>query len=222
VIIAAVVALGIYGILATGLLGDALDPGELFAKIAILLLAFPVHEFAHAAAAVSLGDPTPKEQGRLTLNPLRHLDPVGAVLLLIAGFGWAKPVQWNPRNIDINPRLGSILVAFAGPFSNLIMAVIAMAVLGILYPGYSNEWVLGAIYFFVQINVLLAVFNMIPVPPLDGSHILFAILPASAYGIFSTLSRFGFLIIFAVALLFPQIVTVPTQFVMSLLESIFL
>ncbi|MGL4650157.1 MAG: site-2 protease family protein, partial [Caldilineaceae bacterium] len=115
-------------------------PGRLLASAAILLLALPIHEFAHAATAVALGDDTPIKQGRYTLNPLRHLDPVGSVLILLTGFGWAKPVQWNPRNIRTSLRTGAILVAIAGPLSNLLLAVVGAFILGLLGPDVSNIW----------------------------------------------------------------------------------
>ena len=192
-----------------------LDPSWLLAATAIVFIALPVHEFAHAATAVALGDDTPKWQGRYTLNPLVHIAPVGAIMIYIAGFGWAKPVQWNPGNIDISPKLGSILVAIAGPLSNLLMAVLGAALLRV---GVSETPFLAQfLYSFVYINVLLFVFNMIPVPPLDGSHVLFALIPGDTYRLRAQLAQFGMIILFAIIFVAPALITVPTQFIMSIL-----
>lgn len=196
------------------------SPAVLLAKAMILLLALPVHELAHAAVAVALGDDTPRIQGRLSVNPLRHLDLMGAILILIAGFGWAKPVMWNPRNIKINPKVGAVLVAIAGPLSNLAMAAIAFAILGQTIDTLDEFWI-GALYQFAYINALLAVFNLIPVPPLDGSHVLFALIPGDTYRLRAQLSQFGMLAIFAVVFLFPQVIQVPTAYVMESLALLF-
>ena len=108
-----------------GPFGRILDPSWMLAVLGIIFVALPIHEMAHAATAVALGDDTPKRQGRYTLNPLAHIDPFGAVLIALTGFGWAKPVQWNPNNVTIDRRLASILVSLAGPVSNLILAALA-------------------------------------------------------------------------------------------------
>ena len=114
--IGGVLLLLVYGVVAAGASGSSLiNPSRLLAVAAIVFIALPVHEFAHAWMAVRLGDDTPKWQGRYTLNPLVHIDIFGALLILMVGFGWAKPVQWNPNNINVDKRLGSILVAVAGP-----------------------------------------------------------------------------------------------------------
>ncbi len=209
----------LYGVVSAGAGGSSLiNPSRLLAVAAIVFIALPVHEFAHAAMAVALGDDTPKWQGRYTLNPLVHIDPLGALLILMVGFGWAKPVQWNPNNITVDRRLGSILVAIVGPLSNLAIAVVAVAVLSFI--DIPSEFALGLIYFFVQINVLLFVFNMIPVPPLDGSHILFALLPGNTYRLQMQLSQFGFMILLAIIWVAPQIVRVPTNTIMETLFSL--
>lgn len=222
VVMGGLAALVLYVLVTSMLSGSGLfEPGRLMAVGAILLLALPFHEFAHAATAVALGDDTPIRQGRYTLNPLRHLDPMGSVLILLTGFGWAKPVQWNPRNVRTSVRLGAILVAIAGPLSNLLLAVISALLLGWLGASLGAVWA-NFLYFFLYINVLLAVFNLIPVPPLDGSHVLFALLPGDAYHWHATLSQYGILIVFLVVFLAPQLIRVPTAAVISLLESLFL
>lgn len=192
--------------------------GRVIASAIIVFIAFPVHEFAHAAMAVNLGDETPRQQGRYTLNPLVHIDPLGAVLIFITFFGWAKPVQWNPRNVDIDPRLASILVSLAGPVSNLILAILALSVRDFLP---ETALVQTTLSFFIQINVLLFVFNLLPIPPLDGSHVLFALLPGDTYSLQRTLSQYGFLILMAVIFIAPQIIQVPTQRITIILVNLF-
>ena len=160
---------------------------EFIARAIVLLLLLPVHEYAHGAVATRLGDPTPREQGRLTLNPLRHLDILGSLLLLTAGFGWAKPVIVDPRNFK-NPRRDMALVAAAGPLSNLAMALASFIVykaifLVPLFPGFGtflqvSTYIVGSVFI---INVQLAIFNLLPVPPLDGSRILGLLLPEKIY-----------------------------------------
>jgi Zn-dependent protease len=218
VIIGAVGLLLVYGLLSSGSL---LNPSRLLAVAAILLLALPLHELAHAAAAVALGDDTPRRQGRLSLNPLRHLDPVGSILILIAGFGWAKPVQWNPRNVSIDTRLASVIISLAGPLTNLLLAVIAMFLLG-QFGLAMGSMVVNFLFFFANINVLLAVFNLIPIPPLDGSHVLFALLPGDNFQLRAQLSQYGMIVVFAIAFLFPQVIRAPTSAVMNALQSLFL
>ena len=185
-------ALVLYGLLSgAGSLGRLGNPSWIIAVAGIVFIAFPVHELAHAATAVALGDPTPRLQGRFTLNPLAHIDPFGAVLLLFTGFGWAKPVQWSPRNVTVDPRLAVILVSLAGPLRNQILATISLYFIDKTSIVMLSDFLES----FAFINVLLFVFNLIPVPPLDGSHILFALLPDSTYEVQVTLERYGFLLL---------------------------
>ncbi len=174
-----------------GSLGRMGDPLWLVAVAVIILVALPVHEMAHAAMAVQLGDETPRLQGRYTFNPIAHIDPFGALLILFTGFGWAKPVQWNPNNIDVDIRVGTILVAAAGPVSNLVLAAVG----AFLVPFADYAMLERFLTFFVWINTLLFVFNLIPIPPLDGSHILFALLPGDNFEVRMFLGRFGFIIL---------------------------
>lgn len=189
-------------------------PEELVADailIAIfLLVGFPVHEFAHALAADRLGDHTARFMGRLTLNPIRHFDPLGGILLAVSillspfVFGWAKPTPVNPSNL-VDRRNGEMVVALAGPASNLVMAsvmaLVFRAVVG-LEVDVPNIVVL-ILFNFVFFNVMLAVFNLIPVPPLDGSQVLFRFLPPStAWRLRTQLAQYGFVIIIVGVLLF--------------------
>jgi len=191
------------------------NPAWLLAAAGCLLLALPVHEFAHAFMAVSLGDPTPRLQGRYTLNPLRHLDPIGALLLLLAGFGWARPVEWNPRNITVDLRRGVIQVALAGPVSNLLLALLS---LWLVHWAGSTQWLVFFLEAFAQINVSLFVFNLLPIPPLDGSHVLFALLPRKQLRLQLFLQQYGMLLLFVVIFLMPQLIRTPTRALLDLLR----
>ncbi|WAA09629.1 site-2 protease family protein [Fervidibacillus albus] len=143
--------------------------------IVTLLIAFSVHEFAHAYVAYKFGDPTAKNEGRLTLNPTVHLDPIGTLLLLIVGFGWARPVPVNRFRLS-NPRLGGVLVSLAGPVSNLLLAIIGGAfqflILSIGSDGMVTTIFYNFFYMFTFLNVVLFVFNLLPLPPLDGYRII--------------------------------------------------
>ncbi|NQV36618.1 MAG: site-2 protease family protein [Candidatus Marinimicrobia bacterium] len=139
--------------------------------IPVLVFALVFHEFSHAWVAHKLGDDTAAQQGRLTLNPLAHLDPMGSIMILFVGFGWAKPVPVNPHNFQ-NPRKDMMLVASAGPASNLLLAFIGGTIFRVAIASGMEHGTLGTmLYIFIQINIMLAMFNMIPLPPLDGSQI---------------------------------------------------
>ena len=185
------------------------DIQTIIARVLVLIIAFTVHELAHALTADYLGDPTPRRMGRITLNPLKHLDPFGTILLIVAGFGWAKPVMVNPMNMRGNPRTSMAIVAAAGPLSNLILATIgAMFVrFGLVSLAATGSALSPAFLLaeFIWINLILAFFNLIPIPPLDGSKILFAILPAELVYRLRPLEQFGFLILMGVVFFAPQV-----------------
>ncbi len=161
-----------------------------------LILAMAVHEYAHARAAVSLGDITPRMTGRLTLNPLAHIDPIGLLMLILAHFGWAKPVMINPRNFK-NYKRDDILVSLAGPAANLLLAFLTLVVL-LIYSKFFGRMSQGT-YLVLQLivlyNINFAIFNMIPLPPLDGSHILKHFLPARYAYRYAQIERYSFFIL---------------------------
>jgi Zn-dependent protease len=175
-----------------------------------LLVAFPIHEFAHAFAAFKLGDGTARLMGRLTIDPRAHFDPTGALLLAISlyafggGIGWAKPTPYNPMNLR-GGRWGEAIVSAAGPISNLILALAAAIPLRYMIAtdmAADVPLLFGTLYLFVQINLLLMVFNLIPIPPLDGSKVLFAFLdPRTAYRVRPVLEQYGLIILFGAMLL---------------------
>ena len=149
-----------------------LPPEVLVLLIPVLLFSLVFHEFSHAWVANKLGDPTARYAGRLTLNPMAHLDPIGGLMILFVGFGWAKPVPVDIRYLR-NPRVDMMKIAFAGPASNLLLAFIGGTILRL---GFVHGTMAMMIMFFTQINIMLAVFNMIPIAPLDGSQIFSGLL----------------------------------------------
>jgi len=197
----------------------------------VILFALTIHEYSHALVAFKLGDDTASLQGRLTLNPLMHLEPIGTIMMFIAGFGWAKPVPVNPLNFK-DPKKGMLLVAIAGPISNLITALIAGMTLKFILsdPSFSLEANSGAYNTFILVltlnlifGIVLAVFNMIPIPPLDGSRVLYAYLPNRFADAYAKLEQYGmFLLLFLFIFggnLFRKILWYPISIITELITG---
>lgn len=204
---------------------------QLIARLVVLVVAFTVHEFAHAWTANYFGDDTPRNQGRLTLNPVVHIDPLGALLLVVAGFGWARPVMVDPVALERRSPAAPMLVALAGPLSNLGLALIAAIPVqaGLIAVGSTGSGILpsafGLISEFVFINLILLFFNLIPIAPLDGEKILTYFLPPAGQRFMASIRSNGFLILLALIYLLPTlgidllgtIILQPTLFLYHLL-----
>ena len=212
-----------------------------FQKLALIpaiLIALTFHELSHGFVAYRLGDTTAKSQGRLSLNPLRHLDPIGTLCLLFVGFGWAKPVPVNPYALHKKPHSGMAWVAAAGPASNLCMALfggifllIYLKIVGygwLFESGFTLELYLGLFFmYFIRINIVLMVFNLIPVPPLDGSRIVSAFLPTGARMRYNMIERYGTLIMMLLCVVpiggttvIGWILSAPVNFLSDLIYSL--
>ena len=208
-----------------------LTPATLIARLITLVIAFTVHELAHAVTAVWFGDDTPRLYGRLTLNPLAHLDPLGSLLILVSGFGWAKPVPINLNALERRSTYAPMWVALAGPLSNLILAALAAIPIRLgLVPLISS----GGAFFpsaadflteFIFLNLILLFFNLIPVAPLDGEKVLTYLLPPGSRGFLEQLRPYGFMILLALIFVGPMlgfdllglIIGSPTNAVFNLL-----
>ena len=169
----------------------------------VVFCCLPIHELSHGLVAYWLGDDTAKLKGRLTLNPLAHLNPLGTIMLLLVGVGYAEPVPVNPRNFK-NPKGGMALTALAGPMSNLLMGWVSIWLFYICNAYISNSTFGSAVTFFflyaAKINVMLAVFNLLPIPPLDGSKILAGLLPSKAYFKYMQYERYVMIALFVLLL----------------------
>jgi Zn-dependent protease len=180
----------------------SLDPAVIVKVVPAILIALTVHELAHAFVAIKLGDESPREAGRLTLNPLRHIDPIGFIMLLVAGFGWAKPVRISWENLK-HPRRDDTLIALAGPASNLLLAFVLAVMLRLALPFLSRfsqqlfSNVTSVFMWFIWINLSLAVFNLLPIPPLDGSHAIMNLLSVKSGAAANRFFRYGSLVLLA-------------------------
>ncbi|MDR3546601.1 MAG: site-2 protease family protein [Candidatus Limnocylindrales bacterium] len=214
------------------MLGLNIDPAMLVAVAIFLVVGFPVHEFSHALVAYRLGDGTAKMFGRLTLNPIVHLDPAGSFLLVASallggGFiiGWAKPTPVNPAMLR-GGRRAEAWVAAAGPLSNLVMAGLAALVIRVIVAlnminSDASLFVANVIYLFVIINVALFIFNLIPIPPLDGSKVMFALMnPRTVWQIRPTLEQWGFLILIVVMIVPINGISIGGRVVGPLLDGL--
>lgn len=194
-----------------------------------ILIGFAFHEFAHAQTAVLLGDDTPRLQGRTSLNPLVHIDIVGFIMILLAGFGWAKPVQINPYNFKHRKR-DDILVSLAGPSMNIFLALVFLGLmkLSLFMPEHiiddnTFEIVMNILDYAAWINVVLCVFNLLPIPPLDGSHIFFGLTGLKDTGIYEKLSQMSslLLLILIITNLIDKIIGPPIVFIYNVLSNLF-
>ena len=200
---------------------------QLGALCFVVFCATPIHEFAHALIATKLGDDTPRSMGRLTIDPKAHIDPMGTLMLFLFGFGYAKPVQVRMRNFN-KPKRDMALVALAGPVSNILQSLVLLFIYNALYYfGSANGNVLmtymGLFFFYAAvINVNLAVFNLLPIPPLDGSRLMTALLPSKYY--YKIMQYERYIMIGLFVLLFTGILSTPLSFlsgaVLSLLDAV--
>jgi Zn-dependent protease len=198
------------------------NPLQLLYVLPAIIIGLTVHEWAHAYAAYRLGDPTARNLGRMTLNPLAHIDPIGFIMLLVVGFGWAKPVPINPRNFK-NYKRDDIIVSLAGIFINIITAFLFsfVYVAGVLKWGLgTNEAFMSIFGSIITINLALAIFNLIPIYPLDGSHVLEALLIRKFPRFFMFLRQYGQWIL--LALLFTGLVSTVLGYLVSGITSGFL
>lgn len=178
--------------------------GDLLLRLLAVLLCLTVHESCHGLAALALGDPTAKRARRLSLNPLRHIDWFGLLMMVVAGFGWAKPVPVDPRYFR-RPKQGMALTALAGPVSNFLLALVLLFAgrLMLDYASYSqlNQTILNFLLTTAILSLGLGLFNLVPIPPLDGSKILFSLLPDRAYNTMLRYERYGMIALWALVLL---------------------
>lgn len=202
-----------------------MDPLTFIVSIIILIMSIVVHELCHGYVAELLGDPTPRLQGRLTLNPLKHIDPIGSILVPIITslggftFGWAKPVQWNPYNVK-NRRVGELLISLAGPGANLLIALVFGFIIRFDFQNLSQSFLSIAGY-VVVINITLAIFNLIPIPPLDGSKVLFSILPPRASARFrGSFEKYSIFLVLIVVIFLWQFIEPVIPFLFQLITGV--
>ena len=194
---------------------------NLFSRLFVIFCTMPIHEYAHALIATKLGDQTPRLSGRLTLNPMAHISPLGALMIVLCGFGYAKPVSVNPRNFK-DSKKGMALTAIAGPISNLIMGFLFVFLSELFYslePSLLTSSFYYFFYFAAVVNVNLAVFNLLPIPPLDGSRILQLLIPAKYYYKFLEYERYIVIVVFI--LILTGVLTKPLSLISSLFLNLF-
>jgi Zn-dependent protease len=186
------------------------EPQVFVAFLIAVIVGITFHEFSHAAAATLQGDNTARSEGRLTLNPISHLDPLGSIALVLAGFGWGRPVPYNPTHLR-SRRFGAALVGLAGPAANFLLAIVAVVALRIVYPSavtaFDVDFSVILLDMLVTLNVVLGVFNLLPIPPLDGSRLLSIVLPPSRQNIVAFLDQYGIFLLLGLLILAPNLLT---------------
>jgi Zn-dependent protease len=187
------------------------DEPQLFVAFLIaVIVGITFHEFSHAAVATLQGDQTARSQGRLTLNPIAHLDPLGSIVFLVAGFGWGRPVPITPTRMR-NRRFGAVLVGLAGPAANFVLAIASVIALRIVDPtagtAFDVDFSVRLLYALVAVNVILGVLNLLPIPPLDGSTLLSVVLPPSRQNIVQFLDQYGIFLLLGLLILAPNLLT---------------
>jgi Zn-dependent protease len=187
------------------------DEPQLFVAFLIaVIIGITFHEFSHAAVASLQGDQTARSQGRLTLNPISHLDPLGSIAIVVAGIGWGRPVPVTPSRLR-NRRFGAVMVGLAGPAANFVVALVAAVAFRIVYPAVATSFDVGfsvtLLNMLVTINVILGVFNLLPIPPLDGSTLLSLLLPPSRQNIVAFLNQYGIFLLLGLLILAPNLLT---------------
>ena len=202
------------------------DPDMIF-RIPALLITLTIHEYAHARVAVSLGDPTPRVLGRLTLNPIPHLDPLGLIMLWLFKFGWAKPVPVNPNNFR-DARMGMLWVALAGPISNILLAFLTAIVIVLVnqFQIVTGEWV-KILWWTYTYNIIFAIFNLLPIPPLDGGKVVSSLLPRRLAYTYERIEPYGTWILLAlvwlgvVSMFIRPIEMAMSSFISTIIMAIF-
>jgi Zn-dependent protease len=186
------------------------EPQVFVAFVIAVILGITFHEFSHAAVATMQGDPTARSQGRLTLNPIAHLDPLGSIALVLAGFGWGRPVPFSPTQLR-SRRFGAAIVGLAGPAANFLLALAAVIALRVVYPSavtaFDVDFSVILLDRLVTLNVVLGVFNLLPIPPLDGSRLLSLALPPSRQNIVYFLDQYGIFLLLGILILAPNLLT---------------
>ncbi len=202
------------------------DPDMIF-RIPALLITLTIHEYAHARVAVTLGDPTPRVLGRLTLNPIPHLDPLGLIMLWLFKFGWAKPVPVNPNNFR-DARTGMLWVALAGPISNILLAFLTAIIIVLVnqFQIFTGEWV-KILWWTYTYNIIFAIFNLLPIPPLDGGKVVSSLLPRRLAYTYERIEPYGTWIILAlvwlgvVSMFIRPIEMAMSSFISTIIMAIF-
>jgi Zn-dependent protease len=186
------------------------EPQVFVAFLIAVIVGITFHEFSHAAVATMQGDQTARSQGRLTLNPIAHLDPLGSIALVLAGFGWGRPVPFTPTQLR-SRRFGAAMVGLAGPAANFLLALLGVIALRIVYPSavsaFDVDFSVILLDMLVTLNVVLGVFNLLPIPPLDGSRLLSLVLPPSRQNIVYFLDQYGIFLLLGLLILAPNLLT---------------